>query len=99
MDVFWTVVAGAGVLVVGQAVTRFFIEPWHEYRMLVGRIAHAVILYSTANAIPGLASPTPLDGAHRELRSLAGELWQRVYAIPLYAPLSRVCWWLPTYAD
>jgi len=99
MDIFWTVVTGVAVFVVGQAVSRFIIEPWHEYRMLVGRIAHAFILFSTANAIPGLASPTPLDEAHGELRSLAGILWQQVYAIPLYQTVARVCWWIPTYDD
>jgi hypothetical protein len=37
-----------------------------------------------------------VDEARRELRSLAGELWQRTYAIPLYCPISRICWWIPT---
>lgn len=96
MDVFLTVVAGVAVFVFGQAVMKFLVEPWHEYRTLVGRIAHAVILYSNATDNPMVASPTPVDEARRELRSLAGHLWQRTYAIPLYGPLSRVCWWMPT---
>lgn len=99
MEIFWTVVAGVAVFVGGQLVVKFFIEPWHEYRMLVGRIAHALILYRTANDVPGLVSPAPIDEARRELRSLAGELWQRTHAIPFYGPLSRVCWWIPTHAE
>lgn len=96
VDVFWTVLAGVAVYVLGQAVVKFFIEPWHEYRMLVGRIAHAMILYRTANNDPNLVSPVPLEEARRELRSLAGELWQRTYAIPLYGALSRVFRGLPS---
>jgi hypothetical protein len=98
-EVFWTVVAGVAVFVFGQAVVKFVIEPWHEYRMLVGHIAHAVILYSTANANPELVSPVPIEEARRELRSLSGELWQRTYAIPLYGPISRVCWFAPTWQE
>lgn len=99
MDVFRTVLAGTLVLVVGQVLIKFFVEPWQDYRELVGRIAHATILYRTANADPGLASPVPVEEARRELRSLAGELWQRTYAIPFYAFICRVCWWIPTLQE
>src|SRR5687768_16006383 len=96
MNVFWTVVAGVAVFVVGQIVTKFVVEPWHGYRMCIGRIAHAVVIYGQAHADPRFVGTVPPDEARRELMNLSGELMQRTYAIPaygLFARLPRVASW------
>lgn len=91
MEVFQTVVAGATIFVLGQVVIRFLLDPIRAYRELVGRVAHAIVLHSTANYghVPGtdrqLVSPTPPEEAIRTFRSLAGELSQCTYAIPCYS--------------
>ena len=66
MDVVWTVVAGVAVFSAGQIVTKFFVEPWHDYRMSIGRIAHAVIIYGQAHGDPRFVSTVPVEEARRE---------------------------------
>jgi hypothetical protein len=99
VEIFWTVLASVAVFVVGQAVVKFLIEPWHEYRMLVGRIAHALILHAHVHSNLDLISPVPVEEARCELRSLAGELWQRTNAIPFYGPIPRACRWVPSWPE
>lgn len=99
MNVFWTVVAGVSVFVFGQIVTKFLVEPWHEYRMLIGRIAHAVVLYGRAHSDPRFITPLPADEARRELVSLSGELWQRTNAIPFYGLIARIFPGVPSWEE
>ena len=90
MNVFWTVVAGVAVFVFGQVVVKLLVEPWHDYRMCIGRIAHAVVIYGQAHGDPRFFSTVPVEEARRELMSLSGELMQRTYAIPAYGLFARL---------
>jgi hypothetical protein len=90
MEVFWTVVAGVGVFVFGQVVVKFFVEPWHDLRMCIGRIAQAVVIYGQAHGDDRFVSTVPVEEARRELMSLSGELLQRTYAIPGYGLYARL---------
>jgi len=47
-----TVFSGISVFVAGQIIVKFLIEPFYDYRRLVGEIADSLILY--ANVGPGL---------------------------------------------
>ena len=49
---FLTVFSGTVVFVAGQNVSRFFIEPIHEQRRLIGEIAYVLIFYAPFYAIP-----------------------------------------------
>lgn len=90
MSVLLTVVAGVAVLVVGQIVTKFLVEPWHDYRMCIGRISHAVVIYGQAHGDDRFVMTFPTEEARSELMNLSGELMQRTYAIlgyGLFVPL------------
>jgi hypothetical protein len=83
-----TIVGGLIALVLGQLVLRWIIDPLHEFRMLVGEIAFAIVFYINATHDPGFVSAATPQQAREAYRSLSGKLHQRMYAIPLYGLLS-----------
>ena len=99
MSVFYTVVAGVGVFVVGQIVVKFVVEPWHDYRMLIGRIAHALVVYGYAHNDPRFVTTASVEDAKRELMNLSGELWQRSHAIPIYGVFARILPTVPSWEE
>lgn len=88
-----TVLAGVTVLVVGQAFTRFVIEPLHEQRKVIGAIADALIYHAHYFADSG---PPPdhdrpkLYAAADQFQRLATELTAKSIAIPGYRLLALV---------
>jgi len=98
VDIFWTVLAGVSVFVLGQMAIQFLIEPFRDYRDLVGRIAHATVFYQNVTDSPGLRSPATVDEGMKVMRGLAAELPQRAYAIPAYRFFATIRL-LPKLAD
>lgn len=79
---FITVFTGVIVLVVGQLLQRFFIEPLNEFSRTVGEIAFALIYY--ANVYAGTTSHEEILEASKTLRKLAAGLIPSVYAVHGY---------------
>jgi len=52
-----TIIGGVFVYTAGQVITRFFIDPYHEYRKVVGEIADALIYHANVYMNPGGGSP------------------------------------------
>ena len=85
-QVFWTVLSGVSVFVIGQLLVKFAIEPIHDYRKLCGEIADALIFYANVSARytdTGM-SKEMLDEAQCTYRRLAGQLYARAHVIRLY---------------
>jgi len=79
-----TVVSGVAVLTLGQVVTKFFIEPIHEQRKLVGSIADS-LLYYAHHLADSFDRPFPeVRDASDRFRRLAAELMAKTVAIPGY---------------
>ncbi len=57
----FTILGGVFVYVAGQLLTRFFIDPYHEYRKCVGEIADALIFYANIYSNPGLSTRERMD--------------------------------------
>jgi hypothetical protein len=91
-QIFWTVLSGVSVFVIGQLLVKFAIEPIHEYRKLCGEIADALIFYANVSAhYTDTGMPKELlDEAQRTYRRLAGQLYARAHVIRLYPVWSLV---------
>jgi hypothetical protein len=74
-----TVLGGAVVLVFGQIATRFFIEPYHEYRKLVGEIADALVYYANVSSS---SNPDIRERASDKYRQQASLLRVRAFVAP-----------------
>ena len=85
-QVFWTVLSGVSVFVIGQLIVKLAIEPIHEYRKLCGEIADALIFYANVSVrYTNTGMPKELqEEAQRTYRRLAGQLYARAHVIRLY---------------
>ena len=91
-QVFWTVLSGVSVFVIGQLIVKLAIEPIHEYRKLCGEIADALIFYANVSVrYTNTGMPKELqEEAQRTYRRLAGQLYARAHVIRLYPVWSLV---------
>jgi hypothetical protein len=80
----FTILGGIVVLVIGQILLRFFIEPFFEHRKLIGEIADALIYYANVYGNPGTCSEEVGKEASQSLRQKASLLRARTYAVPWY---------------
>lgn len=81
-----TVVGGVLVLVVGQLVQRFFIDPLHEQSKLIGEIAYA-LAYANPSPTRAVVRPDGInltDATEDALRALASRLIATTVAIRWY---------------
>lgn len=76
-----TIFGGIVVIVVGQIATKFFIEPLHEHRKIIGEIAESLIFYADLYTNPGVGERQAMDQAKRVLRQEAAQLMATSYAI------------------
>lgn len=79
-----TVFGGIVVFVAGQLIAKFFIEPIHEQRRLVGEIEYSLIFYANLYSNPGLGKPEEMDKASDMLRQQGSQLLARTRAITWY---------------
>jgi hypothetical protein len=84
-----TIIGGLVVYVFGQIATRFFIDPYHEYRKTVGEIADTLVYYANVYMNPGSGNRERMDEASKILRQKASLLRVRAFAIPRYACLVK----------
>ncbi len=87
-----TVIGGLVILVMGQIVIRFILEPILEYRKVVAGIAEALLHHAHffADSGPDAGTMKGVDEAAAEIRRLAVELNAKAITIPGY----RLLGWL-----
>ena len=78
-----TICGSVIVLVIGQILIRFFIDPIIELREMIGKVADTVIFYANIYANPGVGSKEECHEAMDALRQSASLLRARAMAIPL----------------
>jgi hypothetical protein len=83
-----TVITGLIILVFGQLVEKFFIEPLLERSRTLGKISFALIYYANVYSNPGFTRPEQADEASKNLRNLAAKLISTTYAVNGYSILS-----------
>lgn len=82
VDALGTIVPATAIFVIGQALTRFVLEPIQEQARTVGRIAFCLLAY--ADLDPHSHKIERLDEASRALRELAAQLRASRRVIPGY---------------
>ena len=88
MQIFWTILSGVLVFLIGQAALKFYFEPLQEFRRTVAEIAHALIEYASVYGNPGfLKKDEKKVSAH--LKNLSSKLYANMYLIPFYARTAR----------
>lgn len=89
MEIFWTIVTGILVFLIGQAVLKFFLEPLQEFRRSVSEIAHALIEHPNVYCNPGLGDAQNLKDVSSALRKLSSKLHAQMYLTPKYPFVSK----------
>jgi hypothetical protein len=104
MTVFWTVLSGVSVYVIGQIVLKFFVDPLHAQQEVIGKIIDFLIQHETHYSHPGTEPNNPmiqkvgtpaeewrqqLRETKTKARTLASELIVRTHAVPAYGILQR----------
>ena len=85
MGTLGVIIAGVSVLIVGQILRQFVLEPIHEQRKVIARIAFALIFYG--NVAP---SDDAIQEAVETGRRLASELRATLWSIPKYELFARL---------
>ena len=80
----FTIFGGVVVIVGGQIITKFFVEPIHDQFRLIGEIADSLIFYANLYMNPGSGKPEKMDEAAQKLRQQSSQLRARTYAIRWY---------------
>jgi hypothetical protein len=88
VDALSTIVPATAIFVIGQALTRFVLEPIQEQARTVGRIAFCLLAY--ADLDPHSHKIDRLDEASRALRELAAQLRASRRVIPGYPFFSLI---------
>jgi len=84
-----TIIGGVIIYVTGQIISKFFIDPYHEYRKTVGEIVSTLVYYANVSA------RTKEDRQHEAssaFRQKAARLLASTEQIPLYDWLARRRW-------
>jgi hypothetical protein len=84
-----TILGGVIVYVLGQILLKFFIEPIHEQRKIIGEVADALIYYDNIYSNPGIMSNQSDSGSER-FRELATLLQSKTQFISFYPLFERL---------
>ncbi len=99
MMVFWTILAGVSVYVIGQIALKFLVDPLHAQSETIGKVIDFLIQHQTRYSYPGTEANNPmikkagipveewgqqLERTKHRARELASELLVRTHTIPLY---------------
>ena len=80
-----TAFGGICVFVLGQILSKFFIEPIYEQKKVIGQIAHYLSFYAGQITSPGKDDVEGIKTkASNQFRQLSCELKSKTYCIPLY---------------
>jgi hypothetical protein len=79
-----TIFGGVVVIVGGQIITKFFIEPIHDQFRLIGEIDDSLIFYANLLINPGSGKPEKMEEASQKLRQQSSQLRARTNAIRWY---------------
>lgn len=93
--VFWTVVTGVTVYVIGQFIVKLVLDPIAEQGRAIGRVAHVFTFEADIYSNPGTADPAIQAASLRRLREASSELRAATTLIPFYDWLARAHLVLP----
>jgi hypothetical protein len=95
-QVFWTVLSGVTVFVLGQVFVKFVIDPIQAFYKVTGEVGHSLIYYANVYSNTKMCEKPELQEAHEAFRRLSCQLFLNAYAIPWYGFWARLRF-LPPY--
>ncbi len=87
-----TIIGGIIIYVVGQILSKFFIDPIHKQGEIIGEISDTLVYYAREYLSPGRLQREMLDQAHDRLRKLASLLKARSYMVKWYSLFVFLGW-------
>ncbi|MBI1921868.1 MAG: hypothetical protein HYS23_12400 [Geobacter sp.] len=95
-----TILGGVIVLIAGQLLSKFFIEPLQEFKKLLGEIRYSLVFFAREIHTPISGDKDICDKASEALRKHSCDLRSKVAAIPFYEFMSnRSSGFLPNKAS
>ncbi len=85
-----TIIGGIIIYVGGQIISKFFIEPIHEQKKIIGEIDDALGFYAHIYCNPGIPPKEKIDEASNRFRQLATLLRSKAYLIPWYNLFAKI---------
>jgi len=85
-----TIIGGVIVLVIGQLVQKFLLEPAHEQTKLIGSVLFNLTYYAPWYANPGQGKEVELEKASDAIRQCASQLKAATSAIRGYGVLASL---------
>ena len=81
MQIFFTVISGVLIFVIGQAVQTFILKPIHDFKIVLGEISHKVKFHLNVITNSGLREEM-VRLSSGDMRDLSCQLESRYLAIP-----------------
>ena len=78
------VITGVLVIVLGQILIRFILDPIAAQRQLLGEIIADLMYYANTYCNPGTERTEKLNETSKKLRQLSSQLTARTHTIPIY---------------
>ncbi len=86
----FTIIGGVIIYVVGQIISRFFIEPIHIQKKIIGEIDDVLGFYANVYCNPGIPQKEKINEASNRFRQLATLLKSKAYLIPWYNLFAKI---------
>jgi hypothetical protein len=90
MQIFLTILAGAGAFVLGQILLKLFIEPVNDMRRVIAEISHKLIAFANIYANPRSLQDERQSEVSREFRILASRLESSMHLVPFYKNTAKL---------
>jgi hypothetical protein len=90
LTVFFTILTGVAIFVLGQIIVRFLIEPVQEMKRTIGQISHSLTEHANVIQNPGLPKDKMIENTSQHLRNLSAQLESHLYLIPVYELTSKI---------
>lgn len=88
--IVWGALAGVGVYVTGQLLSKFLIEPLHELRKAVGEVRFHLAFHAPTIHTPIGRSTGSSDAAREALLKISCDLIAKLHAVPLYSAVRHL---------
>jgi hypothetical protein len=88
--IFLTAAVTLGLYVIGQLLSKFFIEPAHELKKTIGKVRFTLAFHAPAIHTPIARNDERTQKAYEALMKSSCDLLANVDAVPFYSCLSRL---------
>jgi len=82
--IIWGMFGAVGVYVLGQLLSKFFIDPLYELRKAIGQVRFNLSFHSPTISTPIGRSTEASDAARDALRQSSSDLIAKLESVPLY---------------